>query len=269
MNEGVSCRILIIFFIAISGDGKSMKIGTNPNRCIALICVGIIVVGVLLIFLPGMIGIEGINGGYAMALFGGFIAIIGIIAVIVYLRMAKLQDTILDEKSILIHWTYSPSEWQQYIEKEHNEDKNDKKSLFFLVAGISIIVGIILLFVYPDSKLVTLYIILGIIIILGITALLSSNAVYRWNKKHSGEIYIARNGAYFSGRLHIWRGLGTKLRTIKFEDTQNSNRIVVSYTSPNFLTHNLYTVRIPVPHGQETAAHKVISDIRSSHLSHH
>jgi uncharacterized membrane protein HdeD (DUF308 family) len=244
-----------------------MKIGTNPNRRIALNCIWIIVAGILLMILPGFAGMEGINGGYALGLFGGFVAIVGIITVIIYWRLARLQDTILDEKSILIHWTYSPSEWQQYVEKEHIEDKSDKKNLFFLVAGISIIAGIILFFIYPDSRLVTLFTILGIIVVIGITALLSSWAVNRWNKKNSGEIYIAQNGAYFSGRLHIWRGLGTKLTDIKFEDTPNSNRIVVSYSSPNYLTNNFYTVRIPVPQGQEAAARKVVSEIRQFHLA--
>ncbi|HEX7475389.1 MAG TPA: hypothetical protein VF318_05430 [Dehalococcoidales bacterium] len=244
-----------------------MKIGTNPNRRIALACGLIVVVGILMIFLPGLTGMDGFNGGYAISLFGSFIAIVGIIAVVVFWRLANLQDTVLNEKGILAHWTYSPDEWRQYIAKEHAEDKSDKRSLFLMVAVISIIVGIILFFVYPDDRLVTFYTILGIIVVIGITAMLSTAAVFNWNKRHPGEIYFARDGAYFSGRLHIWKGLGARLDGITYEDTKTSPRIVVKYSSPNMLAGNRYVVRVPVPQGQEQAARKVVSDIQSSHRS--
>ena len=244
-----------------------MKIGNNSNRRIALACGLIIVVGILMIFLPGLTGMDGFNGGYALSLFGGFIAIVGIISVVVFWRLANLQDSVLNQKSILAHWNYSPEEWRQYIAKEHTEDKSDKRSLFLLVAGISMVIGIVLFFIYPDDRLVTFYTILGIIIVIGITAVLSTAAVFNWNKKHLGEIYIARDGAYFSGRLHIWKGFGFQLDGINYDDTKTSPRIVVKYSSPNMLTGNHYVVRVPVPQGQEEAARKVVSEIQSIHLA--
>jgi hypothetical protein len=240
-----------------------MKIGHNPNRNIALGCCAIIAAGIALIALPSMIGIDGMNGGYAMIMFGIFIALVGIISVIVFLRMASLQDTLLKEGNILVHWTYPPDEWRRFVEKEHSEDAAARKSLFLLIAGITVIVGLILWFLSPDTHLVTIWIVLGIILVIGITAVLSTWAVYRWNKNHPGEIYIARDGAYFSGRLHVWKGLGTRLEKIDLEDSARSQRIVVNYSSPNYLTRNSYEVRIPVPPGQEEAARKVVSQIRA------
>ncbi len=70
-------------------------------------------------------------------------------------------------------------------------------------------VGVILFAMYPHDALLDICIILGIIAIIGLTAFLSIQSPYRWNKKHLGEVYIAKDGAYLNRRLHIWRGLGT------------------------------------------------------------
>jgi hypothetical protein len=239
-----------------------MKI-ENPNRRIAAACSVIILVGIVMIFIPGASGMDGMQGGYALSFFGIFVAIVGLIAVIMFARMAVLQDRVLQPDNILAHWQYSSEEWRQYIEKEHGEDKKDKSNLFYLIAGISVVVGIVMWFIYPDSRLVTFLTILGIIVVIGITAFLSINSVYRWNKKHSGEIYIARDGAYFSGRFHIWKGLGTRLDSIRYEEAANQPRIVVKYSSPNFLTGNSYNVRIPVPPGQTEAVTKIVSQIKT------
>jgi len=160
----------------------------NSNRRIAVACTGILILGIVMLFLPGLLNIDGFNGGYALTLFGACVAVIGLISVILFARMGVLQDRILKKENILAHWTYSTEYWRQYVEKEHTEDKTDKRSLFFLVAVISIVIGIIMWFIYPDDRMITFLTILGIIIVIGITAVLSTGAVYRWNKRHPGEI---------------------------------------------------------------------------------
>ena len=95
--------------------------------------------------------------------------------------------------------------------EEHKEDARDKRNLFLLVAAISVVVGIIMLAMYPDDVVIILIIILGIIAVIGLTAFLSILSPYRWNKKHLGDVYITKEGAYLNRRPHIWKGLGTKL----------------------------------------------------------
>jgi len=49
--------------------------------------------------------------------------------------------------------------------------------------------------IYPHDGLLIFFIILGIIVVIGLTAFLSALSPYRWNKKHLGEVYIAKDGA--------------------------------------------------------------------------
>ena len=195
-------------------DGNNKKSETNisnPERRTAFVCSGLIILGIIMIFLPGIIGLEGFNGGFALSFFGGFVAIIGIICVFVFARLARLFDNIMQKENILAHWTYTQADWKQYTEEEHKEDARDKRNLFLLVAAISVVVGIIMLAMYPDDVVIILINILGIIAVIGLTAFLSILSPYRWNKKHLGDVYITKEGAYLNRRLHIWKGLGTKL----------------------------------------------------------
>ena len=249
-------------------DGKNKEAETNisnPERRTAFACSGIIILGIVMIFLPGIIGMDGFNGGFALSFLGGFVAIIGIICVVVFARMARLFDNIMKKENILVHWSYSQDDWKQYTEEEHREDARDKRNLFFLVAAISVVVGIIMWAMHPDDGVIVLIIILGIIAIVGLTAFLSILSPYRWNKKHLGDVYIAKDGAYLNRRLHIWKGLGTQLEGVTYEEGKQAlARINIAYSSINTTMRNSYTARIPVPRGQEETAKNIVEQIQES-----
>lgn len=239
----------------------------NPYWHTAIACTSIIVLGIVMIFLPGIIGLEGFNGGFALSFLGGFVVIIGIITVIIVAHLARLFDNILKKENILVHWTYTPEDWKQYTEEEHKEDKTDKGRLFIVVAVIAVIVGIIMCFIFPDDILLNICIILGIIAVIGLTAFLSQLAAYRWNKKYLGEVYITLDGAYFNRRLHIWKGLTTKLDGATYEvGKQSLPRVTFLYSSQNMAVRNAYAARIPVPRGQEEAARNIVTQVRAAHL---
>jgi hypothetical protein len=238
---------------------------SNPERRTAFACSGIIILGIVMIFLPGILGMDGFNGGFALAFLGGFVCIIGIICVFVFARLARLFDSIMKKENILVHWTYSQDDWKRYTEEEHKEDARNKRNLFLLVAAISVVVGIIMWAMHPDDAGVIIIIILGIIAVIGLTAFLSILSPYRWNKKHLGDVYITRDGAYLNRRLHVWKGLGTKLEGVTFEaGKQSLPRINIEYSSINTTMRNYYTARIPVPLGQEEVAQNIVEQIQDS-----
>jgi hypothetical protein len=244
----------------IETDTANLK---NPYRHTALYCCSIIILGIVMIILPGIIGLDGFSGGFALSFFGFFVAIVGIITVIIFARLARLASAILEKQNILVHWTYTPEEWKTYSDEEHTDDSSDKRSLFLLVAVIAIIVGIGMGIVYHDFLLI-FYIIAGIIAVIGLTAYLSTALPYHWNRTHLGDVYIAREGVYLNRRLHIWKGLGTGLGNITYEEGKHFlPRIIIEYSSPNYLTRNYYTARIPVPPGQEENARKIVNEMSS------
>lgn len=235
----------------------------KPYRHTAFYCSSIILLGIVMIFLPGIIGLDGFNGGFALSFLGFFVAVIGIITVIIFARLSRLADAILQKQNILAHWTYTPEEWKTYTEEEHADDSFDKRSLFLLVAIIAVVVGIGMGIVYRDFLLI-FYIIAGIIAVIGLTAYLSTVIPYRWNQQHLGDVYIAKDGVYLNRRLHFWKGLSTRLRKISWEEGKHSlPRIIIEYSSTNFLTGNYYTARVPVPPGQEETARRIVNELSS------
>ena len=244
-----------------------MNIKHNPPRRTALIWGGIMIVGLFVIFLPGVIGLDGFNGGFALSTLGGFIAMIAIVAMVIYLQMAGILDRITKKEHVLAHWQYTPEEWKIYTEKEHEEDATGRRNLFFMVAVIALIVGIVFMLVKRENYLVIAFIIVGIIVITGITAWASGVANYQNNKKHLGEAYIALDGVYLNRQLHIWKGIGNKLEGIVYEvEDGGQPRIKIDYSSPGRGSRNFYTARVPVPPGQEELAQKVVADITAAHL---
>ena len=186
----------------------------HPQRRSALIWSGVVVVGIILIFLPTIIGLEGNDGGFALSFLGGFMALIGIIAAIIYFKLAATIDNIIKIENVLARWHYTSDEWQKYSEIERKEGGN-----------------------------------------------------YRNSQKDPSEAIIALDGVYFNRQLHVWKGMGATLDEIVFEiESTQQPRIRIEYSVPSRSGRNDFSVRVPVPPGQEEAAQKIVADIAAAHF---
>jgi hypothetical protein len=228
---------------------------------------GIALLGVIIIFIPGIIGMDGFDGGYAISVGGGFVFMVGIIAAVIYFKLAKSADTIIRNENVLAHWTYSPEQWRQYTEEEHKEDAAAKWGLFVLVAVIAVVVGIIMAIMIGEDFLIIALIILGIIAVAGLAALFSTIGSYLYNKKYHGEAYLTQDGVYFNKQMHIWKGMGNKLESIAFDkEDRELPRLTIVYSALAAYKRNSYAVRIPVPPGEETTAKMIVNKIGQTHL---
>ncbi|HSW58487.1 MAG TPA: hypothetical protein VLH15_08805 [Dehalococcoidales bacterium] len=244
-----------------------MKFENNPPLRTAWIWIGVMAAGILAIFLPSLIGLDGFDGGFALSLLGLFVALIGLITSVIYFRMAAALERITRKENILAHWRFSPEEWKKYTEREHKVDVGGRKGLFIMVAVITVIVGIIFWIAVRDNPLIIFLICLGIIAITGLTAWLTGWANYRHNKKNLGEAIVALDGVVLNRRLHLWKGIGNRLESITYEGYRRQlPQISITYSSPGRHSRNVYTARVPVPPGQEELAKKITADIAAAHL---
>ncbi len=245
---------------------------TNTNKRIAWACSGIIALGMLVVFLPGILDLDMMQMGFGISTIGVFVVIVGIASVIVFARMARLFDTVLQKDNILVHWTYSPEEWQQYTEEEYTEDRNDKIHLLLIISVFAVVAGVILWVAYRDNPLSIVGIVVGLIVLIGLVALLSTALSHRRNRSRHGEVYIARDGALVNGRFHVWKGAANSLGSVSYREARRSSpgslpRVDIRYSSPNLGTRSYYAARIPVPRGQEEAARKVVKEISVAHFA--
>jgi len=242
-----------------------MNVNGNPPRRNGFIWSSIGLLGIFIIFLPGIIGLDGFDGGFALSAGGVFVAMMGIIAAVIYFRMGKILDNSLKPENVLAHWTYSLEQWKLYTEKDYKEDKAGKSGLFFLISAIAVVVGIIFWLIVRDDVLIILFIILGIIAVAGISAALSIFISHRKNMAGVGEAYITLNSLYLNNQLHIWQGIGNRLEKIFYEDSRKLPMIKLEYSAPNRGMRNYYTVRVPVPPGEENNAKTIVEQIKEAH----
>jgi hypothetical protein len=245
-----------------------VNIKNNPPFRTFLIWTGVAVLGIFIIFIPRLIGLEGFKGGFALSLLGGFMAVAGIIAALIFLRLAVYLGRITQKEHLLAHWTYAPEQWKGYTEREHTEDVSAKKGTFVMIAIISVIVGLIFWVIQRGNPLVIVLIVLGIIAASGLAAFFSARSNYRRNKKFLGEAYISLDGVYLNRQIHIWNGIGNHLENAAYDDSLPAEpRMIFRYSSPGRGERYYYTARIPVPPGQEEAARTIIAKIDQAQLS--
>lgn len=229
----------------------------NPPRRTALVWLIITIVGFVMIFAPGFLGIEGMNGGYAISFVSLFVAIIGIVVVIVYTILANRLDKILRGEGLLAHWTYTPEKWKEYTEKEHLAENIEKRGLFFVVSAFALFFGILFWIIDPEAGIYVFLAMLGLIALIGSVALLTTWYNHNQNEKYLGEAYIAKDALYLNRRLHSWRILGAKLESVTLENKQDLMLLTFKYSASTMTGPQNYTARVPVPDGQEETAKNI------------
>jgi uncharacterized RDD family membrane protein YckC len=222
----------------------------------------ITILSIIGIFLPFMIGMEGFNGGFAIAFICFFLAIIGVIVMAVYAKRAITVGRILKGKDLLAHWTYTPEEWREYTEKEYKTEGQVKKVMFFMVAGIALLCGIIFFAADPKNGKWVLLSMIGLIAVIAFVAWFTTWYNRRQNRRSLGETFITLKAVYINRQLHTWGELLSTLKSIRVAANPGQSLLIITYAVPTRTGMQEYTVRIPVPKAKEREAEEVAQKIR-------
>jgi hypothetical protein len=232
----------------------------NPQRRTAVICWIITALFVFAFFAPFIFGIDGMDGGFAISFISLIAAITSLVIAIMYQGRAGALDRILKGEKRLAYWKYDPVEWQSFADKEYAREKRDKRNLFYLVAAISLIVGVGFSIAHPDSGFVVLFILGGMLIFIAILVIFTTRYDYWMNKKYLGEAFITPDGVYLNRQLHMWRGWGASLDGVFYNEEEKF--LAFQYSTPNRNGRADYTVRVPVPAGKEEEARRVLASFQ-------
>jgi hypothetical protein len=229
----------------------------NPQRRTAMVAWIITALFIFGVFAPSIFGMDGFNGGFALSFFCIVAAITSLIVAVMYQGRAGALDRILKGETRLAHWTYDPAVWRNYAEKEYVREKKEKRSLFLMVAVISLVVGIIFTIAHPDGGLVVLGVLLALVLLIAIVAIATTRYDYWMNRKYRGEAYITQDGVYLNRALHMWKGWGASLDDVSYSEAERY--LAFEYSTPNRTGRADYTVRVPVPPGKEVEARQVLA----------
>lgn len=235
---------------------------SNPPKKTALVSFAVALFAAVMFFVPGVVGIDGFDGGFAISFFSLFTAIVAVIVGIMYLGWAAKCDKILRGEGILAHWTYTPEFWAKYTEKEYAEEVSEKKGLFILVSGIALVTGLIFWVIDNEAGF---FVFLVMLLLIGLVALAWRVPAWLNHRQNIGgvrEAFITKDAIYMNKKFITWRAIFTSFSGVTQQNTRGMQFLVFSYTSTNMRTgQTTYTTRVPIPPGQEEAAKNLMEQI--------
>jgi len=226
-------------------ESFNQQVIKNKPRTVAIIFTLLIFCFIFLIFLPPIIGLEGMNGGFAVSLVSLFLAITSLIVAIIYFQLAQKFQRITSGDNLIAYWRYTGEEWLKFTVKEYKYEKNKNKMLLLLIGVIALIIFTVFAIVNPDTWRFMFMVFLGLMALLAIFAFLVPWLNYKARRKSSYELYLSKNGAYIGGSFHVWGLLGSKLEEAVFNEKEM--QIILDYSYPTRTGISNEKVHIPVP----------------------
>jgi hypothetical protein len=229
----------------------------NPQKRAAWIWLSVSFVGLFLLFLPPLAGIDGMKGGFALQFVSVSLIIpAGFVGAYLYFRRARVLGRILRGEGLLARWSYDPQEWRRYTEAEVVRDRSGKLGLFLIISGWALFFGVLFLLFERKAGGTVFLMMLGLIVVIGITASLSVWIPYRRNLRRTGEAWIHPEGVYLNGALHAWGVGGATLDDVLLH-REEGLILSFSYSFPAKGGRDGRTVHVPVPAGRESDADRV------------
>ena len=246
---------------AVPSSGQDFKIPNTQRRIVNQWYI-ITLVFLVLIFLPSILGMDGMEGGFGISFLAGFMVMVGLIIIVIYHGRAKQMDKILKGEGRIAVWHYTPGEWISFVAADFEDEKKTKKSLFIMVVVISVIVGALMTVVIQNA--IMLFIIAGIIAIVAIPAFLVPRFRYRKLQHSEAHALIAENGVIVGKMFHLWVKLGARLDQVSIDTDSEPNILEFAYSMPTRTGIQQEVARVPIPKGKMNEALWVVDRFNSS-----
>ncbi len=217
-----------------------------------------------MIFAPGFLGIDGFSGGYAISFVSFFGVIMGVVVVLVYNGLSSRFDAVVDGREVLARWSYPPEQWREYSDAEYSEGVAEVKPLFILTSAMCLIVGVGAFLWDPEPGIFVLGVMVGVVILMGLVAFLTRRHLHQDNLRNLGEAIISRRGVILNKRLFYWDYFGSRLEKVELRKDRDYSVLVFTTWAPTMQFGQDYSLRVPVPRGEEAKASEIVSTLRGS-----
>lgn len=231
----------------------------NGPRKWAIICLIITLIGLAMIYYPLVSEMDGFNGGFALVFGGIIVTLTFIISSSIFFVQGLSLAKAIESTDTFARWSYSKDEWKKYYELEYKRDKQDKRVIFYIASGFSVLFAVLFLLLVEEPW-GAVYAAVGIILLTGFLQWFAPWLTYKRNQKYSGVALISQRGIYLNGIWYPNKRFG-KIESVVFID----NKKTLSFKWSQFAMfggkipgRNYFTIRVPVPAGEEIAAQKIL-----------
>jgi hypothetical protein len=232
---------------------------TLPNTRRRLV-IGAFVVAALafgLLFLPPAIGLDGMDGGFALQFFALLVMLTALATGAAFWNSAVRMGRLLSGHDLVARWRYSGLEWQAFVAGEGPRMAEENRALFRLVLAISVIVGLGFVVVAQDEASVIVFggLMAFMVVLKGISVWVP-RARARSLARDPGLVLIGRSGLCRAGESHDWAIPGSALEAAWVEEGEGP-LLGIRYRFVTRYGFDTATVRVPIPGGDRAEGERV------------
>ncbi|ACB01150.1 MULTISPECIES: hypothetical protein [Cyanophyceae] len=236
-----------------------MKSQPIPNPLYpVVVSAGVVLAGAIaLMFLPALIQLDGMDGGFAITFGALFLAISALVTLLIFWRNAVLLDRVIAGTNLLAHWTYEPQEWAQYLDRERQEQIDEKLPLVFIVACWALLIGGGFWLFDPEAGFIVFLVMVGLIILVSLLAYGLPWLRFKRDRHRLGEVWIASSAIYFRGNFVHWGELDLQLEQVSLRPASENQAPCLCFelSYPSQAGMQYYNLRIPIPRRYRGAAY--------------
>lgn len=216
-------------------------------------------------FLPALLDADMMQWGFAAAVFSGFFAMVGLITAIIYRRQAKQLAALFAGANLLAVWALEPAQWRAAVEADWQEEKQNKRMLWYLVLGWCLLIGIGFLIYDVEAGSIVLLVLLVVSGLCGVAAVLGPRRRRRLQLESKGTAWIGLRGVYCGGIFHDWSMPGSSLRSVEASEGEDGRKTLeLTYDFPTRAGFQTETARVPVPPEREQDALRVAAQLAAT-----
>lgn len=150
------------------------------------------------------------------------------------------------EKSVLVHWYYSVSEWEDFVKKIRKNKHED----ILIQSGLIWVIGTLVIYLYIKVPVLSMVISLNIAVVYGVVRYFIRTWMTRWKGNKAPEIIIADDTAIVNGKHTVFHGNGKLLRKVDVKENNNINIVEITFERLTRKGSLLEEITIPVPRGR-------------------
>lgn len=228
----------------------------NPEKTYAAVSFAIAILAIVLIFLPGWIGMDGMDGGYALSFVAIWLAISAALVAWYFWGRAAQIDRMLKGQELLAHWTYTPGEWQAYASAEQEEQIQENRAMWYFMAGMCIFTGIVFWLIDREAGLFVLLFMLALTGLLAFVAFGLPRLRRQRQAGKTGEAWLAPTAILFDDVFYPVKSRLMWLEQVEFQDANGAAPACLRFYISHFVRSGIQNriLRVPVPSGHREEA---------------
>jgi hypothetical protein len=223
----------------------------NPEKNYTAIATGIVLVAMALIFLPGWIGMDGMDGGYALSFIAVWLAISAVLVAWYFWGRAAQIDRMLAGQGLLAHWTYTSAEWQTYADAEQQQQIEENRALWLLIAGMCVLMGVVFWLIDRQAGLFVLLFMLALTLLLAVVAFGLPRLRRQRQAGKTGEAWLAPTAVFFDDVFYPLKSKLMWLKDVEWKEASGNTPACLHFRVAYFMRTGVQTkiLRVPVPDG--------------------